>query len=92
MAYRQTANRKGIKGALKQNHCLLKQYLRSDETTLCFIVSLIVGVCAFLGVFYLVKSKITDFFDILHVLLFDIWAGLLMFLFIYAGLEPLFVR
>lgn len=59
---------------------------------LCFIVSLIVGVCAFLGVFYLVKSEITDLFDVLYVLSFDILVGLLMFLFTYAGLEPLFVE
>ena len=58
---------------------------------LCFIVSLVVGVCAFLGVFYLVKSEITDFFDVLYVLSFDIWVGLLMFLFTYAGLEPMLV-
>ena len=58
---------------------------------LCFIVSLIVGVCAFLGVFYLVKSEITDLFDVLYILSFDIWVGLLMFLFTYAGLEPMFV-
>lgn len=57
----------------------------------CFIISLIVGVCAFLGVFYLVKSKITEFFDILYVLSFDIWVGLLIFLFTYAGLEPIFI-
>lgn len=58
----------------------------------CLIVSLIVGVCAFLGVFYLVKSETTDFFNILYVLSFDIWFGLLMFLFTYAGLEPMLVR
>lgn len=57
---------------------------------LCF-VSFIVGVCAFLGVFYLVKSEITDLFDVLYVLSFDIWVGLLMFLFTYIGLEPMFV-
>lgn len=59
---------------------------------LCFIVSLIVGVCAFLGVFYLVKSEITDLFDVLYVLSFDILVGLLMFLFTYAGLEPMLVE
>ena len=59
---------------------------------LCFIISLIVGVCAFLGVFYLVRSEITDFFDVLYVLSFDILVGLLMFLFTYAGLEPMFVE
>lgn len=59
---------------------------------LCFIVSLIVGVCAFLGVFYLVKSEITDLFDVLYVLSFDIWVGLLVFLFTYAGLEPMLVE
>lgn len=58
---------------------------------LCFIVSLVVGVCAFLGVFYLVKSEITDLFDVLYVLSFDIWVGLLVFLFAYAGLEPMLV-
>lgn len=58
---------------------------------LCFIVSLIAGVCAFLGVFYLVKSEITDLFDVLYVLSFDILVGLLVFLFTYAGLEPMFV-
>ena len=58
---------------------------------LCFIVSLVVGVCAFLGVFYLAKSEITDLFDVLYILSFDIWVGLLMFLFTYAGLEPMFV-
>ena len=57
---------------------------------LCF-VSFIVGVCAFLGVFYLVKSEITGLFDVLYVLSFDIWVGLLMFLFTYIGLEPMFV-
>ena len=56
-----------------------------------FIISLIVGVCAFLGVFYLVRSEITDLFEVLYVLSFDIWVGLLMFLFTYAGLEPMFV-
>lgn len=59
---------------------------------LCFIVSLVVGVCAFLGVFYLVKSEITDLFDVLYVLSFDILVGLLMFLFTYAGLEPMLVE
>ena len=44
---------------------------------LCFIVSLVVGACIFLGVFYLVKSEITDLFDVLYVLSFDIWVGLL---------------
>ena len=58
---------------------------------LCFIISLVVGVCIFLGVFYLVKSEITDLFDVLYVLSFDIWVGLLMFLFTYAGLEPMLV-
>lgn len=57
---------------------------------LCFI-SFIVGVCAFLGVFYLVKSEITDLFDVLYVLSFDIWVGLLIFLFAYAGLEQMLV-
>ena len=57
---------------------------------LCF-VSFIVGVCAFLGVFYLVKSEITELFDVLYVLSFDIWVGLLMFLFAYIGLEPILV-
>ena len=55
------------------------------------LVSFIVGVCIFLGVFYLVKSEITDLFDVLYVLSFDIWVGLLMFLFTYIGLEPMFV-
>lgn len=59
---------------------------------LCFIVSFVVGACIFLGVFYLVKSEITDFFDVLHVLSFDIWVGLLMFLFTYAGLAPMLVE
>lgn len=59
---------------------------------LCFIVSLVVGARIFLGVFYLVKSEITDLFDVLYVLSFDMWVGLLMFLFTCAGLEPLFVR
>ena len=58
----------------------------------CLIISLIVGVCAFIGVFYLVKSEITDLFDVLYALLFDIWVGLLMFLFTYAGLKPMFVE
>ena len=58
---------------------------------LCLLLALVVGVCIFLGVFYLVKSEITDLFDVLYVLSFDIWAGLLMFLFTYAGLEPMFV-
>lgn len=57
---------------------------------LCF-VSFIVGVCAFLGVFYLVKSEITELFDVLYVLSFDIWVGLLVFLFAYIGLEPMLV-
>ena len=57
---------------------------------LCF-VSFIVGVCAFLGVFYLVKSEITELFDVLYVLSFDIWVGLVMFLFAYVGLEPMLV-
>ena len=57
---------------------------------LCF-VSFIVGVCAFLGVFYLVKSEITELFDVLYVLSFDIWVGLLMFLFTYVNLEPMLV-
>ena len=57
-----------------------------------FIISLVVGVCIFLGVFYLVKSEITDLFDVLYVLSFDIWVGLLVFLFAYAGLEPMFVE
>lgn len=56
-----------------------------------FIISLIVGVCIFLGVFYLVKSEITDLFDVLYVLSFDIWVGLLIFLFTYVGLEPMLV-
>lgn len=59
---------------------------------LCFIISLVVGLCIFLGVFYLVKSEITDFFDVLYVLSFDIWVGLLMFLFTYACLEPMLVE
>lgn len=58
---------------------------------LCF-VSFIVGACIFLGVFYLVKSEITDLFDVLYVLSFDIWVGLLMFLFTYAGLESMLVE
>lgn len=58
---------------------------------LCFIVSLVVGVCIFLGVFYLVKSEITELFDVLYVLSFDIQVGLLMFLFTYVGLEPMLV-
>ena len=57
-----------------------------------FIISLIVGVCIFLGVFYLVKNEITDIFDVLYVLSFDILVGLLMFLFTYAGLEPMLVE
>ena len=59
---------------------------------LCFIVSLVVGACIFLGVFYLAKSEITDLFDVLYALSFDIWVGFLMFLFTYAGLEPMFVE
>ena len=59
---------------------------------LCFIVSLVVSACIFLGVFYLVKSEITDIFDVLYALSFDIWVGLLMFLFTYAGLESMFVE
>ena len=59
---------------------------------LCFIVSLVVGACIFLGVLYLVKSEITDIFDVLYALSFDIWVGLLVFLFAYAGLEPIFVE
>ena len=58
---------------------------------LCFIVSLVVGTCVFLGVFYLVKNEITDIFDVLYVLSFDIWVGLLVFLFAYIGLEPMLV-
>ena len=57
-----------------------------------FIISLIVGVCTFLGVFYLVKKRNNRLFDILYVLSFDIWVGLLMFLFTYAGLEPMLVE
>ena len=57
---------------------------------LCF-VSFIVGVCAFLGVFYLVKIEITELFDVLYVLSFDILVGLFMFLFTYVGLEPMLV-
>lgn len=45
-----------------------------------------------LGVFYLVKSEITDLFDVLYVLSFDIWVGLLVFLFAYAGLGPMLVE
>ena len=59
---------------------------------LCFIVSLVVGAVSFLACFYLVKSEITDLFDVLYVLSFDILVGLLMFLFTYAGLEPMFVE
>ena len=59
---------------------------------LCFIVGLVVGACIFLGVFYLVKSEITDIFDVLYVLSFDILDGLLMFLFTYAGLESMLVE
>ena len=59
---------------------------------LCFIVSLVVGLCIFFGVFYLVKSEITDIFDVLYALSFDILVGLLMFLFTYAGLEPMLVE
>ena len=58
---------------------------------LCFIVSLVVGACIFLGVFYLLKSEITDLFDVLYVLSFDMWVGLFMFLFTYVGLEPMLV-
>ena len=57
-----------------------------------FIISLVVGACIFLGVFYLVKSETTDLFDVLYVLSFDILVGLLMFLFTYAGLEPMLVE
>ena len=57
---------------------------------LCF-VSFIVGVCAPPPPPYLVKSEITELFDVLYVLSFDIWVGLLMFLFAYIGLEPMFV-
>ena len=57
---------------------------------LCF-VSFIVGVCAFLGAFYLVKSEITELFDVLYVLSFDIWVGLFIFLFTYVGLESMLV-
>ena len=59
---------------------------------LCLLLALVVGVCIFLGVFYLVKSEITDIFDVLYVLSFDIWVGLLMFLFTYAGLESMLVE
>ena len=59
---------------------------------MCFIVSLVVGGSIFLGVFYLVKREITDIFDVLYVLSFDIWVGLLMFLFTYAGLESMLVE
>ena len=59
---------------------------------LCLLLALVVGVCIFLGVFYLVKSEITDLFDVLYVLSFDIWVGLLMFLFTYAGLESMLVE
>ena len=58
---------------------------------LCFI-SFIVGVCTFFGVFYLIKGEITEPFDVLYVLSFDIWVGFLMFLFTYVGLEPMLVR
>ena len=58
---------------------------------LCLLLALVVGVCIFLGVFYLVKSEITELFDVLYVLSFDIWVGLFMFLFTYVGLEPMLV-
>ena len=58
---------------------------------LCFIVILVAGECILLGVFYVVKSEITDIFDVLYVLSFDILVGLLVFLFTYAGLEPMLV-
>ena len=58
---------------------------------LCFIVVLIIGVCAFLGILYLVKNEITDFGGALYFLTFDIWFGFLIFLFTYVGLEPGFI-
>ena len=59
---------------------------------LCFIVSLVVGACIFLGASYLVQSEITDIFDVLFVFSFDFWFVLLVFLFAYAGLGPMLVE
>lgn len=67
-------------------------YMSAQSYSLpCLIISLIVGVCAVLGMLYLVKNEITDFGDVLYVLTFDIWFGFLIFLFTYVGLEPTFI-
>ena len=58
----------------------------------CLIISLIVGVCAFIVAFSLSKDEMVECFDILLLLLLDICVGVLMFLFTYAGLGPMLVE
>ena len=57
----------------------------------CLIISLIVGVCAFVVALYLSKDEMIERFDILLLLLLDICVGVLIFILTYAFLGLIFV-
>lgn len=57
----------------------------------CLIISLIVGVCAFIVAFYLSKDEMVERFDVLLLLLLDICVGVLIFILTYAFLGLIFV-
>lgn len=57
----------------------------------CLIISLIVGVCAFIVALYLSKDEMIEHFDILLLLLLDICVGALIFILTYAFLGLIFV-
>lgn len=57
----------------------------------CLIISLIVGVYAFIVAFSLSKDEMVECFDILVLLLLDICVGVLIFMLTYAFLGLIFV-
>ena len=57
----------------------------------CLIISLIVGVCAFIVALYLSKDEMDERFDILLFLILDICIGVLIFVLTYAILGLIFV-
>ena len=57
----------------------------------CLIISLIVGVCAFIVAFSLSKDEMVECFDILLLLLLDICVGVLIFTVTYGFLGLIFV-
>lgn len=68
------------------NHISTQNYPLS-----CFIVSFIVGVCAFLVALYLSKDDMTAGVGILLLLILDICIGVLIFMLTYAILGLIFV-